>query len=146
MHVRTSRTPAIVFRRVVQRPHSWALLGQKFSSSLFTVTSTNGFYPPPPPSTSKIGWKLFCNENIVYRNLPKALRTLKIMPRKLKEIVCSAFNTYTRTHRFHFSIILYTYADAIILRCNHTFIRAAKKVNTSCKMYSGEEGLKVPCL
>jgi hypothetical protein len=34
---------------------------------LFTVTSTNGFYPPPPPSKS--GLKLVCNVNIVHGNL-----------------------------------------------------------------------------
>jgi hypothetical protein len=28
-----------------QRPNSWTQLGQKL---LFSVTSTNGFYPPPP--------------------------------------------------------------------------------------------------
>ncbi len=33
---------------------------------LFTVTSTNGYYPPPP---GKSGLKLVCNVNIVYGNL-----------------------------------------------------------------------------
>ncbi len=35
-----------------QRPNSWTKCGQKsleFSSLLFTVTFTNGFYSPPPP-------------------------------------------------------------------------------------------------
>ncbi len=39
---------------------------RQFSSLLFTVTYTNGFYPPPTPSLSKSGLKLVCNVNIVY--------------------------------------------------------------------------------
>ncbi len=44
------------------------VIGKKFFSLLFTVTSTNGFYPPPHPS-SKSGLKLVCSVNIVYGNL-----------------------------------------------------------------------------
>ncbi len=41
-----------------------------FSSLLFTVTATNGFYSPSPPTTrSKKGLKLVCDVNIVYENL-----------------------------------------------------------------------------
>ncbi len=40
---------------------------QEFSSLLFTVTSTNGFYSPP--LSSKSGLKLVCNVNIVHGNL-----------------------------------------------------------------------------
>ncbi len=39
----------------------------KFSSLLFKITSTNGFYSVPPLSKSDL--KLVCNVNIVYGNL-----------------------------------------------------------------------------
>jgi hypothetical protein len=75
-HSKPTWSVLFVFNRDirVQRPNSWMKLGQKseeFSSLLFTVTSTNGFYspPPPPPSLSKSGLKLFCNINILYGNL-----------------------------------------------------------------------------
>ncbi len=42
----------------------------EFSSVLFKVTSTNGFYSPPPPPPNKSGLKyLVCNVTIVYGNL-----------------------------------------------------------------------------
>jgi hypothetical protein len=48
--------------------HWGRILGRnwEFSSLLFTVTSTNGFYSPSP--LSKSGLKLVCNINIVYVN------------------------------------------------------------------------------
>ncbi len=49
-----------------QRPNSWTSLGQKsleFSSLLFTVTSTNGFYPPPPSPPAKIVYRNLKSEN-----------------------------------------------------------------------------------
>ncbi len=54
----------------IQRPNSGTSLGQKsyeFSYLLFTVTSTNGFYPPPPLQQKwfETGW----NVNIVNGNL-----------------------------------------------------------------------------
>ncbi len=57
------------------------LLGQRFSSLQFTVTSTNGFYSPPPPPPTPLDQKWF----------ETGLRTLKIkiMPRNLNEIVPS---------------------------------------------------------
>jgi hypothetical protein len=67
-------------------------LGEKFypefSSLLFTVTSTNRSYPPPPPLMSKSGLKLglYC-KHCIWK--PQSLRTLKIMPRNLNEIVRS---------------------------------------------------------
>jgi hypothetical protein len=39
-----------------QRPNSWTILGQKFSSLLFTVTSTNGYYSP---LETKMVWNRF---------------------------------------------------------------------------------------
>jgi hypothetical protein len=42
---------------------------QSFPPSLFTVASTNGFYPPPPPPPSKSVLKLVCYVNIVYGNI-----------------------------------------------------------------------------
>jgi hypothetical protein len=71
-----------------QRPNSWTYMGQKsleFSSLLFIVTSTNGFYSPHPP-LSKSGLKLVCNANIAEKS---SLRTLKIMQRNPNEIVRS---------------------------------------------------------
>jgi hypothetical protein len=49
--------------------HWGRILGRnwEFSSLLFTITSTNGFYSPSP--LSKSGMKLVCNKNIVYGNL-----------------------------------------------------------------------------
>ncbi len=44
------------------------LQGRKFSSLLFTITTTKGFYSPPP-LLSKSGLKLDFNVNIVYENL-----------------------------------------------------------------------------
>ncbi len=52
----------------LQSPNPWTYLRQnskEFSSLLFTVTTTKGFYPPP----SKSGLKLVFNLNIVYKNL-----------------------------------------------------------------------------
>jgi hypothetical protein len=66
--------------------HNWDK-SQEFSSLLFTVTSTNGFYPPPPPSKS--GLKLVCNVRIVYTEISN-LRTLKIMPRNLRKFMNAA--------------------------------------------------------
>jgi hypothetical protein len=40
---------------------------KEFSSLLFTVTSTNGFYSPPPhPAWAKVVWNWFVIVNIVY--------------------------------------------------------------------------------
>jgi hypothetical protein len=61
---------------------------KKFSSLLFTTTSSNGFYPPPPTPPNKSGLKIACNANVVYTET-SSLRTFKIMPRNLNEIVRS---------------------------------------------------------
>ncbi len=50
-------------------------------TKVLRVTFTNGFYSAPPPSPAS-GLKLVCNETL-------SLRTLKIMPRYLNEIVRS---------------------------------------------------------
>jgi hypothetical protein len=70
------------------RAESLDVIGTKseeFSSLLFTVTSTNGFYSPFP-LLGKSGLKRACNVNIVETS---SLRTLKIMPQNLKETVRS---------------------------------------------------------
>ncbi len=46
-------------------------------------------FTPPPPPPDKSGWKLACNVNIVQVYGNSSLRTLKIMPRNLNEIVRS---------------------------------------------------------
>jgi hypothetical protein len=58
----------------------------EFSSLLFAATFSNGFYPPPPLIKSVL--KLVCNVNNLYVET-SSLKTLKIMPRNLNEIVCS---------------------------------------------------------
>jgi hypothetical protein len=66
---------------LLQRTNSWKKWGQKyweFSSLLFTVTPTNGFYSPSP--LSKCGSKRVCNVNKVYGT--SSLKTLKIMAQK----------------------------------------------------------------
>jgi hypothetical protein len=45
----------------------WEKKSYEVSYLLFTVTSTNRYYPPSPPS--KNGLKLVCWVNIVYGNL-----------------------------------------------------------------------------
>jgi hypothetical protein len=63
----------------------WDKILKSFSSFLFTVTSTNGFYSPNP--LSKSGLKLVCNVNIVYGNLRSG--TLKIISKNLNKILRS---------------------------------------------------------
>ncbi len=65
----------------------WTYLGQKFSSLLSTVTSSNGFYSPPPKKKKWFETGLLC-KHCMYRGT-SSLRILKIRPRNLNEIVCS---------------------------------------------------------
>jgi hypothetical protein len=59
---------------------------QEFSSLLITFTSTNGSYYLSP-KLSKSGLKLVCNVTLDMET--SSLRTPKIMPRNLNEIVLS---------------------------------------------------------
>jgi hypothetical protein len=64
------------------------VIGQKsevFSSLLFRVISTKGFSPPPP--WSKVVWNWFVMQTLDTET--SNLRSLKIMPRNLNEIVRS---------------------------------------------------------
>ncbi len=65
----------------------------EFSSLLFTVTSTKGFYYPPP-LLSKSGLKLVCNVKIVYTET-SSLRTLKIR-------LCPKTSRKSYVHEFGF--------------------------------------------
>ncbi len=56
----------------LQRSNSGTKLGQKFSSLIFTVTSTNRFFSAPPPPLRKTVLKLVCNVKIVYGHLKSA--------------------------------------------------------------------------
>ncbi len=89
-----------------------------FSSLLFTLTSINWFYSPPPLSKSFL--KLICNVNIVrlqYRIDTSNMRTLKIIPRNLNEIVRSWIRLLNE------NMILLCYAVVRNLRADYKICR-----------------------
>ncbi len=75
----------------------------EFSSLLFTVTSTNGFYYPPPPLLSKSGLKLVCNVKNVYTET-SSLRTLKIRscPETSRKLYVHEFGFFTHRSKILF--------------------------------------------
>ncbi len=81
----------------------WGVIGTKILrvfSLLFTVTSTNGFYAPSPPPTTKVAWNWF----VTWYPETSSLRTLKIKPRNLNEIVRSWIRLQycNKRRRFYF--------------------------------------------
>ncbi len=73
---------------------NWDKSLRSFPPCLFTVTSTDEFYPPTPQQ------KLSCSKlaDITLYTETSSLRTLKIMPRTLNEIVSSWIHLLDSVH------------------------------------------------